>query len=545
MWILDLFDPNIERLKSKRNIKGLIKALAHKKKSYIQVSAAKALGELGDATAVIPLGAALNGKDFSVRASAMRALGEIGDATAIDPLLTAMQDPYPPIREEAISALIKIGGPDVIPGLIRAMEDGNDDVRERAASGLVEIGDSRAKSALIAALKDTSSEVRNNAAAALGRIGGSDVVEHLIAALKDDDKGVQMAAIYALETIGDARAVLPIVAALKSENRFVRQRAVSFLKKIDGSGAKIPLVAALKDQNSYTRESAAEALAQIGWKPYSDGDKINYYIATKQWDKLAKMGRQATESLIPLLKDPDVYVREDVADALGEIGDPSTTEALISALRDKNDFFRCKVVKALCQMGNSKPVRSALLATLKTERGSEMRKTAMAGLAKFKVGKSVKALIPLIKDRDWRVSESAIRALGEIGDKRAVEPILNYLAGHIHRRIWLDEDYKNLFGNYTDIISNCFNRDPQIAEAAIKKLSTIETDISNNLLHVMKMVEDVVVVDNPATGTISFHKVRVLAEKKLEKRGNPEYDPYIYLAEEAWTSYPSDSEPCR
>ena len=95
--------PNIEMLEARRDVEGLIKALGHKDaKSLLTVvmntdyevrkSAAKALGEIGDARAVEPLiSALLRDSNEIVRGAAATALGEIGDARAVKPLTTASE----------------------------------------------------------------------------------------------------------------------------------------------------------------------------------------------------------------------------------------------------------------------------------------------------------------------------------------------------------------------------------------------------------------------------------------------------------------------
>jgi HEAT repeat protein len=84
---------------------------------------------------------------------------------------------------------------------------------------------------------------------------------------------------YALETIGDTRAVPPVAAVLNSENY---EQAVSCLKKIGGSEAKKILVAALKEKDSNISESAAKALSQMGWKPRTDNDQIDYLVSIRR-----------------------------------------------------------------------------------------------------------------------------------------------------------------------------------------------------------------------------------------------------------------------
>jgi hypothetical protein len=76
-------------------------------------AAAETLGRIGDARAVEPLIAALNGVELYVRIKAAEALGQIGDAHAVKPLTAAFNDSNEKLRSAAGKALEKIGGPGV------------------------------------------------------------------------------------------------------------------------------------------------------------------------------------------------------------------------------------------------------------------------------------------------------------------------------------------------------------------------------------------------------------------------------------------------
>ncbi|MEO0247749.1 MAG: HEAT repeat domain-containing protein [candidate division WOR-3 bacterium] len=146
--------PNIEKLKAKRNVKGLIKALTYQKNVYKRQEAARALGEIKDAQAVEPLITALKNDPDIVRAACAEALGKICDVQAVDPLIATFKhylDSY--VRNTAIKALIEIGTPAVEPP-IAALRDSDKNVRERAAYALGEIGDVRAVKPLVDALKE-------------------------------------------------------------------------------------------------------------------------------------------------------------------------------------------------------------------------------------------------------------------------------------------------------------------------------------------------------------------------------------------------------
>ena len=207
MSLFGLFGPpDVDKLKAKRDVTSLIKALAYQKDSLVRWLAAEALGNLGDARAVEPLIAALKDSDSSVRQRAAEALGKLRDTRAVEPLITALKDRDSYVRQRAADALDKIGAP-AIELFITALKDSDSDVRQRAAEALWQIGDARAVEPLIAALKDSDSGVRRRAAEALYKLRDARAVEPLIAALKDSDSSVRQRAAEALWQIGDARAL--------------------------------------------------------------------------------------------------------------------------------------------------------------------------------------------------------------------------------------------------------------------------------------------------------------------------------------------------
>ena len=104
-----LFKPNIERMKEKKDVNGLKKALKHK--DYrIRMKAAEALGEIGVKDAIDSLIKALKEDESSeVRKYAAMALGKIGDERAAEALIEALKDESLDVRLESAKALKSIG----------------------------------------------------------------------------------------------------------------------------------------------------------------------------------------------------------------------------------------------------------------------------------------------------------------------------------------------------------------------------------------------------------------------------------------------------
>jgi len=96
--------PNVEEMKAKNDIPGLINALKvqgdqHIRETvvralYIRMDAAEALGEIRDLQAVDPLAEASTEYNSLVRRKALIALGNIGGNRVVEPLIAALYDQY-------------------------------------------------------------------------------------------------------------------------------------------------------------------------------------------------------------------------------------------------------------------------------------------------------------------------------------------------------------------------------------------------------------------------------------------------------------------
>jgi len=98
--------PDITSMASRKNVKGLIKALAHKE-YHIRKGALEALVSIGN-EAVFPLIDALKSSLPMVRKQAAWALGEIHNKAALDWLTAALQDKDKEVREFAREAVNKL-----------------------------------------------------------------------------------------------------------------------------------------------------------------------------------------------------------------------------------------------------------------------------------------------------------------------------------------------------------------------------------------------------------------------------------------------------
>lgn len=352
------------------------------------------LGYIGNSGATAPLAEMLKSeKDASIRRMIAWALGMIGDEKAFDPLADLLlKDRSWEIRCAAAKALNDIGDEKAIESLLKAAADANPNVRVAALRALADLGNDKATDSIKEMLKsDPHAGVRSAAAAGLGGIGGQAAVDSLINALDDPDPGVRNAAAAALGKTGDAGALPRLREILKDDDPLVRMGAVLGIARIGGNSAVEPLIEVLKgDPNGGIRCCAAMELGESG---------VN----------------RALEVLIATLEDADPVVRFGASVALGDIGDASAVNPLSKLKAHSAD-------------------RSVLLG-------------ATYGLFKLTDDPSaIDFIVGALRDEDVNVRANAVKLLGKMGDKKAVEPLIYCMAETGNIRFYALEALKKLTG---------------------------------------------------------------------------------------------------
>ncbi len=405
--------PNVEKLKEKKDVKGLINALGYGKDYKVRSAAAQALGEIRDHHAVEPLITALKDKNNDVCTDAARALGEIGDPRAEDGLIAAINSISRYTRTAAVEALGRIGDLRAVEPLVTTLGDVAGNVRDAAAKALGNLGwkpSSDEKGAqyhiarrewnicvdlgqaavlpLVAALKDK--DLQQDAEEALGQIG-QPAVQSLVAACKDNDWELRKAAVQTLGRIRCHEAVFQLSFRLKDKELPVRLAAVQALGHLSHKDAVEPLLKKLQDKD--LSEAAAQALVQIG--------------------------APAVKPLFNFIEQKEL--REPITQILLQIRDPLAVDAFIPELQSDSSICRKVASQALKNLG-WKPEKDALGAWNSVANNQWETAAELGSLA-------VEPLIASLKDEDEQGCQAATSALAKIGTPAVESLITAILSG--------------------------------------------------------------------------------------------------------------------
>jgi HEAT repeat protein len=208
---------------------------------------------------------------------------------------------------------------------------------------------------LIRLLNSTDPAVQWHAAEALGTCGER-AVPLLLEALESRPVPVRLGAIEALGTIRNNRAVIPLLSVLSRDMSLeVRWAAVLALGEIGSSDAIPALVPLLKDPNRYLRHGAATTLGRLGWQPETGDENVYLLVARDDWESVRHLGALASQPLLDLFHNADPATREMIVSVLGRNRDFHAQAACREALKDRDPHVRWKAVLASMDCGLASP----------------------------------------------------------------------------------------------------------------------------------------------------------------------------------------------
>lgn len=382
---------------------------------------------------VLPrLQSALEDDSPALRSEALDALRRVRDPEAV-PDLVALHDHHGDTVRAAVDAVITGMGGEAVPGLMVLLRDGDDAVQQTVARMLIQIGDP-AVPLLEDALRHDHTAMRFIAAHILGEIGNPDVVPAMIEIVDHADIHLKRLLVYALGRLNDPRAIPALITRLDDRDMQTVAATVEALGRLRAQDAVPALCHVVHRPEPTLKLAAVQVLGRLG-------------------------DNRAAPTLIEALDTyPDPQFQMAVVEALGQLDAPDALAALSGMVHHENPTLRRAVVRALSahstpgsvpglchaihdpdpQIAHSAAAalialadREQLVAIVRAARELPVEsRRALVERLSTRGAEAVPALLHAITDVDLGVCRVASGTLAGVGNREALEGLLDLLRGN-------------------------------------------------------------------------------------------------------------------
>ncbi len=383
-------DPKVRRKAARALIhtrdKGILDLLAESlidKDSVVKVNIIEAIGNIGGEKEIIPLVFLLKDEDRDVRIKAAETICKISRERSRRFIFPLLQDPAPDVRRKAVELLAEAGNVESVVALIPLLEDKGPGVCGEAILALGKIGNDRAVPSLLSILNDQQkrADLRCKSLFSLGKMGFLDGLDAMLERLLDrkEDETLRRTALQVLPMFGQEPLLQRMNVLLNEGDDLVRKGFAKILRDFrDPESEEILLCLLLHDEIEEVKREAALSLAYRGKDAGID------ILASWMTPFLS-----ASEGVAPCV--------EAVCDALREIRNDKAINLLLKGITSNNPAFRCFAARAIGLTGN----RSL-----------------------------VGPIADLLTDEDKDVRREAVIALGKLGDRMILAPLIASLYDH-------------------------------------------------------------------------------------------------------------------
>jgi len=456
-------EPILDRMISKETYLFFIESLMKNKSPNIRIYSAKALGILGDKSAIPVLITSLKDKNEEVRAEIFKSLSILIDKTAVFNICFVLNDKDKKIREYVINSLSNLGDPKCIPFLIdRLSIEKDNQLLNLIYKTIIKISDRSVSNFLSNGLKNRNRYVRLCSVESINKLKLNELLPELLSTYRaEKDIDIKFTILNTLKEIGNKSILPELHEILISEKNMDLKIGIIGVLKVIGDYTSIPaLLECLKIGNDILTMETEELLDRL-----SDANSVEYFkqafsdknIVVRAY-AIKILKKYPVKSMLPFVlsvtRDKDTYIRRDAIEVLGTIGDLSAVDELVRALNDKEEEVRTEAVKSLSKLGDpsvvkyvipklrdkSANVRLETVKLLKQYGNEEILKPIIKMLSKeyelnirieiveiiekFKDKESIPILIKTAtKDPEPSVRAICVRTLGVIGDNYVIEPI--------------------------------------------------------------------------------------------------------------------------
>lgn len=354
------------------------------------------------------LASLISDPDRNVRMTAAFALGEIGDVAGIDPLLRFASDTDAGVAAEAVEALSKMAAHVPLAQYQRfAAADQPEGVRSRAIKYLFRFDTDEASAIAAFALDTQLTQIRQDAAYALFRRAYAPARDRLTLLLSDPEVLTRMYAAGALGRIADKASVAALIKALSDVHPWVRTNALTALSKI---AAKDPAALNTADIGDDARHVIALTDDPDPGTRASSFDLLGYYAVKDDG---------ARKRLLEIAATGSRWDRELAAGAIAKQfgdSDPAMVAALIPNL---TNWGKVRVIEGSAALKSGPALRQKFA----TDPDPMVRANAIGNIPDANVGNEMSIIRPALDDTDVIVRTNAIDRYAHSTDAAKAETL--------------------------------------------------------------------------------------------------------------------------
>jgi len=378
----------------------------------VAIAAIRGTGRLGDRRTVVMLQRmrASAAKDMQVEIDSAilncaRRLVEKGDGrSAVEIYREYYNGKYPEhLRTAGLRGLVEASGPKAAAILVEAIKGDDPDIRRNAIAMMALIKDEKTTDTFVELCKVVPADGQELIVRSLAARGDVSAAPLIIEMTGSTQENVRLAALEALGDIGTPQAIPCLAKAAASATEREKQFARSSLARMRGDGIDKAFIHRINSGDSGSRIEVIRAIGlRLDCEPFATLHEV------------AKT-------------DADDGIRREAIISMGRIGKPSDLETIVKlAIAPKSSGDRGAIKQAVSivfnKMQNKDDQAKPVLAVLKT--GPDDAKISLLSLlATPATANALKAVSAAVTSSNSKISDAAIRALGEWPNPAPVEQL--------------------------------------------------------------------------------------------------------------------------
>jgi HEAT repeat protein len=320
-------------------------------------------------------------------------------------------------------------------------------LRVAGLRGLAKARGEKAVDLLVEAIKGDDPDLRRNAIGMMSLIEGKKTTDTFVKLSRSLPADGQELIVRSLAVRGDVSAVPAIIEMTGSENENVRLAALEALGDIGTAQAIKYLAKSAATAGDREKRIARASLVRMRGRDIDNAfiSAINYGNSDSRVEVIRAIGQRNTPDAFSALQkvaenDADASVRSEAVLSMGRVGNAAELESLVKlAVAPKEPGDRSSLERAIVIVFNKIEDENAqaapVIAALKNA-PDEAKPVLLSLLTRPATSKALEAVSAAVKSSDEKVSDAAIRALGEWPNPAPVEElykIASSSSNQVHR----------------------------------------------------------------------------------------------------------------